>query len=282
MLRVLFNARHELAESPVWDWRTSQLWWVDIFAGTVHSSNDDKFRRLPSPAGSIGLALNNQVVAATSEGVVLLETSTSRIQIIDDLQDELSDGRRANDGKVAPDGTFWFGTMAHEAPGVIGALYRTNAEGSTRRLVKDLNIPNGMDWSKSGERFYHTDTGTSVISRYRAGGVSLGNPDLHIDLSRYPGRPDGMTIDSDDNLWVCFWAGAALRKFSPEGDLLMEIAMPVSNPTSCTFGGEHLNELFITTATYGLTESQLESQPLAGSIFSLTTESTGRRAHVFG
>ncbi len=80
--------------------------------------------------------------------------------------------------------------------------------------------------------------------------------------------PDGMTIDNDGMLWIGHWDGWQVSRWDPEkGEKLHYIPLPVANVSSCTFGGDDLEDLYITTAKKGLTEDQLQKQPLAGSLF---------------
>jgi sugar lactone lactonase YvrE len=222
------------------------------------------------------------LVAATSGGIVLVDEPDGHLVYLDLLTAELTGRKRTNDGKVGPDGAFWFGTMRDGSSTAVGGLFRTDSNGVTTPHLKELHIPNGLDWTRDARHMFHIDTRTSLLTRYPFHGDCLGVPDQEIDLSAYEGSPDGMTIDSDGNLWICFWKGWAIRKISPDGELLLEIPMPVSNPTSCTFGGDDMSKLFISTASYGLTDSQLAQEPFAGSIFTLSTTSTGIRANLFG
>ena len=69
-------------------------------------------------------------------------------------------------------------------------------------------------------------------------------------------------------LWSALWEGWAVRRYNPDnGKLLDEIKLPVARPTSCVFGGERLDTLYITSASTRLSESELAAQPLAGAIF---------------
>jgi sugar lactone lactonase YvrE len=41
----------------------------------------------------------------------------------------------------------------------------------------------------------------------------------------------------------------------------------VQNLTRCAFGGEQLDELYVTSAWYALSEAERKAQPLAGDLF---------------
>ena len=47
------------------------------------------------------------------------------------------------------------------------------------------------------------------------------------------------------------------------------VEMPCRRVTSCAFGGDDLDTLYVTTARYGLSEAELAEQPLAGGIFAI-------------
>ena len=83
------------------------------------------------------------------------------------------------------------------------------------------------------------------------------------------GYPDGMTVDSEGCLWIAFWDGWCVRRYSPAGEWLETIKVPVQRPTSCAFGGPRLDRLFITSAGTGLSDKQLAEQPLAGALFAI-------------
>ena len=77
-------------------------------------------------------------------------------------------------------------------------------------------------------------------------------------------RTDGITIDADGNVWVAL-AGGSVAGFSPTGELLHRVQLPVKRPTALTFGGEGLRTLFVTTRV----EGGDSPSPNAGSIFSV-------------
>jgi sugar lactone lactonase YvrE len=100
-----------------------------------------------------------------------------------------------------------------------------------------------------------------------------GNPAnrrVFLEFGEGDGYPDGMTVDAEGCLWIAFWDGSVIRRYAPQGDLLETIGMPVTRPTSCTFGGPDLDRLYVTSASIGLDETALRMQPNAGGLFMVT------------
>jgi sugar lactone lactonase YvrE len=96
---------------------------------------------------------------------------------------------------------------------------------------------------------------------------SICNRRRVVTIDETQGDPDGMTIDEEGNLWVACWGKGAVRCFSPEGEQLGEVSFPVSQVSSCTFGGSELSELYVTSAASDLSPAQLDAEPLAGATF---------------
>ena len=76
-----------------------------------------------------------------------------------------------------------------------------------------------------------------------------------------------MTVDAEGCLWIAFWDGWCVRRYSPAGECLGKLDVPVSKPTSCAFGGPNLDQLYITSASIGLSDPDLADQPQAGGLF---------------
>jgi len=83
------------------------------------------------------------------------------------------------------------------------------------------------------------------------------------------GYPDGMTVDADGCLWIAFWDGWCVRRYSPDAQWIETVRMPVQRPTSCAFGGLDLDRLYITSASIDLDDDALKMQPNAGGLFML-------------
>ena len=132
---------------------------------------------------------------------------------------------------------------------------------------------------------YYNDTPTGKIARYRynAGNGEILFDGIAVSLPEGTGAPDGMTIDSNDRLWVAQWGGYGVYCYDPyTGELLAKVEVPVPNVASCAFGGKKMDTLYITTARAGLSEEQLQKYPLSGSVFSCKPGVKGVKANSFG
>lgn len=173
---------------------------------------------------------------------------------------------RWNDGKCAPDGSFWIGSMNHtNTAGSLakgyrdGALYCLDGKSNKPRLRKQVDyvgISNGLAWSKDGQRMYYIDTPTQRVSEYiYEPKTSEQRTRLHLsrkDCIVIPperGAPDGCAMDAEDNLWIAMWGGGRIDRYSTaSGLLLLTIPLEDSLPTSLAWFGPDLDKLFATTA----------------------------------
>jgi sugar lactone lactonase YvrE len=262
-----------LGESPLWDIAQQLICWVDILKGEVHQySVENKIHTVISVnqmLGAIGLCENGNFVAALQNGFGFIDRSNHQVTMIVDPEAGLP-GNRFNEGKCAPDGRFWAGTLALKETTGAGSVYCLQPDLSVIKKIEGVTISNGIAWSIDSSVLYYIDTPTLAIAAYEydTASGSISNRKIVITISEKDGFPDGMTIDNEGMLWIAFWGGWKIARWDPNtGKKLLEIRLPVSRVTSCTFGGAQLQDLFITTATKDLTAGELEQQPLAGSLF---------------
>jgi len=139
-------------------------------------------------------------------------------------------------------------------------------------------VSNGLDWTEDGSTLFHIDTPTGRVVAYPYSGRSpaLGSPRTAVTIPERRGLPDGMTLDSEGCLWVALWAGGAVHRYTPSGHLDALVEVPATNVTSCTFGGESMDTLYITTASVGLSEAERAAEPMAGALFGAHVGVTGR------
>ncbi|MDP9085684.1 MAG: SMP-30/gluconolactonase/LRE family protein, partial [Pseudomonadota bacterium] len=177
---------------------------------------------------------------------------------------------RFNDGKVDRHGRFWAGTMDDTEQASIGALYRLGADLHWNKVDDGYGVTNGPAFNRAGDIIYHTDSARRTIYRFALSpDGELGRREIFARFTGAEGYPDGMTVDAEDCLWVAFWDGWAVRRFSPAGEELAAIDMPVQRPTSVAFGGPELDRLYVTSARIGLDQAAIAVQPSAGGLFML-------------
>jgi len=219
--------------------------------------------------GAVALCTNGDFLAALKTGLAFINRTSAEVKLLHHPEIHLP-GNRFNDGKCDPAGRFWVGTMALAETSGAGNLYMIEKDLSHFTKIEGVTISNGMAWSPDHKTFYYIDTPTFQVVAYdyeiQTGDIS--NRRVAISIEEKEGYPDGMTIDTEGMLWIAHWDGWQVARWSPvTGEKLLSIPLPAARITSCTFGGDDLEDLYITSASIGLTEKQREEQALAGSLF---------------
>jgi len=199
----------------------------------------------------------------------------NEIKVLKDLKGIMNAGMRCNDAKADKLGRLWFSTIVDDgfhAPS--SALYcYTNRE--VICMQDNLKLGNGMAWSKDNTKFFFADSVAHEVYSYDydldTGYIS--NRKVLFEVS--DGVPDGMTIDDNDNLYVCIWGGSRIEvRSSKTGILKREINLPTKLITSCTFRGDNFNELFVTSASLD------EVDKYAGKLFKINIDATGNEENL--
>lgn len=270
---LAFEISCDLGEGPIWDDKYNRIFWVDITQGVVHWLFPDtgyhRFCKTNQTIGAIALTVDGELVAATQAGFAEINIGTGTVQPITNPEIHLTENR-FNDGKCDPAGRFWAGTMSTTGESNAGGVYTLDNNSIVSKKIENIGISNGMAWSPDNHTFYHIDTATQQVAAYdyNKKNGSIKNKRVVVEIPETDGWPDGMTVDSEGMLWVALWDGGKVGRYNPlTGRLIDCFELPVSRPTSCVFGGNNLDDLYITSARNGLTLSQLENQPLAGSLF---------------
>jgi sugar lactone lactonase YvrE len=283
---IALEARAELGEGPVWDDEAAELVWVDIMAGRVNrfrpSDGHVSSLAVGQPVGSVALRREGGLVLALRDGFALLEPGAAAVRMVAPVEVDAA-GNRMNDGKCDPAGRFWAGTMSLDEQPMRGALYRLGTDLVAARVLDRVTVSNGIDWSPDGRRMYYVDSGLPEVDALDFD-VSSGIPTARrslISLRHGDGKPDGLAVDEEGHIWLCLWDGWQVRRYAPDGTLEDVVRLPVSRVTSCAFGGDGLDELYITSASIGLSEADRARQPLAGAIFRCRPGVRGRVARRF-
>jgi len=270
---IVVNHSSLLGEGPVWDPSRKLICWIDILNGEIHEfSTEQKTHRIipvHQMIGSFAVCTNGNFIAGLQNGFAFISRISGEITMISDPENHLSNNR-FNDGKCDPTGRFWAGTMSlTEDPGA-GNVYMIKNGLDPIIKMSNVTISNGMAWSTNQKTLYYIDTPTFEVVAYDYDDTSgeIGNKRLVIKIAPEDGFPDGMTIDSEGMLWIAHWNGWQVTRWNPlSGKKLYQVKLPAAKITSCTFGGENLEDLYITSAKVGLTVDELENQPKAGCLF---------------
>ncbi|PYZ91980.1 SMP-30/gluconolaconase/LRE domain protein [Salipaludibacillus keqinensis] len=284
---LVLDAKATLGEGPFWDEINNKLIWVDIDGRTVNEydpqSRVNNSYSMEQKVGAAVLKESEGMLLAMENGFYSYNPENDRLEAIYDPESHISTNR-FNDGKCDPKGRFWAGTMVLEGEKGEGNLYRMDLDLSVHVVQTDVTVSNGMAWNIDKEKMYYIDTETKKIKSYDFDMETgeIANEQVVVTIPDGEGSPDGMTIDEEGMLWVAFFGGWKVTRFNPEtGEELSVIPVPAAQVTSCTFGGEDLNELYITTARAGLSNEDLKEQPHAGGIFSVKLDVSGAPSYRF-
>ena len=267
----------ELGEGPFWDSKKSRLHWVDIIGEKIISQNLDGSNihalEVDGNPGCVVFSDDGTMVAGVDNQISSLDGDGNLLKVLADTNE--GSGLRFNDGKCDPSGRFWVGSMDRKEKNRLGSLYSWNSiEGLVNR-EQGVTVSNGMGWSPDNALFYYIDSPTRKVSVYDfdllTGGIK--NKRTFISFSEEDGFPDGMTIDADGRLWVAFWGGSKIMCIDAQSKRVEEVLQfPVSKITSCAFGGEQMDQLFVTSAKVQVSEVD---EPMAGKTFVIELGITG-------
>lgn len=272
-IEVITDHKCLLAEGPVWDAKKNAILWIDILKGHIHEhsfkTSSQKTIELKEMIGSLSICSDRNLITALQNGFAFVDRESGKKTMIVDPESDLPNNR-FNDGKCDPAGRFWAGTMSLSEDKGAGSLYVLNHNLTCSKKINGVTISNGLAWASDHNTMYYIDTPTLQIVAYdynKSTGEII-NRRVVITIDEKEGYPDGMTIDNEDMLWIAHWNGWQVTRWNPKtGKQLLAVKMPVAKVTSCTFGGENLTDLYITSAKVDLSQEDLKSQPLAGSLF---------------
>ena len=278
-------------EGAVWHAGHNSVYWTDINRFLIHRLNlaDSSVRSwlFDEPVTSLSLTDHDDtLVAVLGSRVILWEPGTDKRHDPIFLYDGWPSAR-LNDARSDPRGSLWMGSMRNNVNpdgsfgavgGQDGILVRLDPDSKVTSWRKGIGVSNTFVWSPDRRYFYSGDTLANVIWVYdydsSTGSISNERPFFE-GFER--GFPDGSAMDSEGYLWNCRFYGGCIVRVAPDRKIDRVIEMPVKNITTCTFGGEDLATLFVTTAR---AEASLGDR-LAGSLFSIQTRAAGQPENAF-
>ncbi len=264
--------RAELGEGPRWDGERGELLSVDIVAGEVHRDRpvNGRLERVDTydagaPVGVAVPAAAGGWVLGRAAGFARLDETGAVTPLADTGQDAAR--FRMNDGATDPAGRFIAGTLAYDEAPEAGALWRLHG-GAAEQIRPGATVPNGLDWSPDHHTAYWADSGVPTVLAfpYDVETGALGEPRELTVPGPEGSVPDGLTVDDEGALWIAYWGGGEVRRYTPDGRHLATVSVPAAHSTSCCIGG---TTLYITSARIGRSQAELAAQPHAGRIFAV-------------
>jgi sugar lactone lactonase YvrE len=276
-LEHLLAVQNILGEGPVWDAEAQVLYWVDIYGQTFYrfspTTGELHTFEVGVQVGVLAPRTAGGLIMATRNGFALWDEHSEALTFLADPEADHPE-TRFNDGAVDPAGRFWAGTMLEDSEEwdlAPGNLYRLDPDYTLTRMETGIAISNGIGWSPDSKTMYFTDSPRQVIYAYDYD-QATGTIENRRPFIQTPGEasvPDGLTVDSEGCIWSARWGGWRIIRYDPQGKPEREIVLPVQYPTSCTFGGAALDELYITSAAVRVSAHKRSQQPLAGDVFRL-------------
>lgn len=269
-----------LGEGPVWVERERALWFVDIEGRNLH-------RFVPGAGAGQSFAMPGRpsFVVPASDGslVVGMELELHRVHdgALGAPLAAIGGNRhcRTNDATVDPRGRLWFGTMDLDQMAPTGQVHLYDGH-ALHPAGGHCPITNGPAVNAAGTVLYHVDTLAGIVWAF-----DITNHDTLVDgrifatIDPADGKPDGVSVDAQDCVWVALWGGWCVRRYSPAGAPILDVPIPCAQVTKVAFGGDGLRTAFVTTARIGLSAEALRRQPAAGGLFTFRAPAPGLPAH---
>jgi sugar lactone lactonase YvrE len=265
-----------IGEGPVWSVREQRLYWVDIAEKKAHVFNpadgSNQTFELPDLVTSATPRKSGGLVLTLRKSLAFFDPLTHKLDILPDAEPD-KPGNRFNDAKCDRQGRLWGGTMGNvdwDSP--VGSLYRFDGNRKLTRMEEGICCSNGLGWSPDGTTLYFAESFRHKIHAYDFD-PATGNIARRRLFASLEGKgsafPDGLTVDAEGFVWSAQPVFGRLVRYDPKGGIERIIELPVSRGTSCMFGGPDLDVLYVTTMRGALSEEELASEPLAGSLLAL-------------
>lgn len=281
--RQLIDVPLGVGEGAFWHVQEQALYFVDIMAPALFrfDPSTEKLSRwdMPSAIGSFGIGLDGRAIVALKHGIHFFDFATGAFEFIVHPEAHLP-GNRYNDGKVAPDGRFWVGSM-DDTPDKrpVAALYRIDPDGTCTKFLDGLIVSNGLAWSADGKTMFHSDSRGKYVQAFdydlATGGIS--NQRRITSLEEEDGRPDGAAGDGQGNYLSAGVSAGVLNRITPGGVIERKIKLPAPAPTMPCFGGPDLMTVYVTSLTTDRT-----GQKVAGTLLSFRADFAGTPVARFG
>ncbi len=281
---LFIDAKAGIGETALWHPSEKKLYWIDVDKKLLNvidpTTKLENHYPLGKMVGTVVPIDTGGVLVALKDGVYVFNMKTNNFRLLVSPEKELPDNW-LNDGKCDPSGRFWVGSMG---PHNKASLYRINAEGESVKMLDSITISNGIVWTLDKTKMYYIDSPTLAVQQFDYDNTTgnISNSKVVIKFPNGIGSPDGMAIDTKGNLWIAHWGGSCVSCWDPAtGQMIAKVEVPALNVTSCAFGGENLDMLYITTTSLFTDETSQKKYPASGGVFMVKTGAKGLRANYF-
>ena len=259
----------KLGESPIW--KDGLLYYVDILNGKIYSYGENINPVYTDNIIPFIVPCDDGLVFATKDSIKHLILKSVKVETI--FKMKFDENVRFNDGKCDMNGVLFAGTMNMNKKDPLGSLYRFDSKES--KVLDKITISNGTIWNYDKKIMYYIDSPTRKIRvfNYDSRNSTILDEMESIDVSAFPGIPDGMTIDSMGNLYVAFHGGSSVIVFDSNGKVMKKIYVGTKHVNSCVFGGDDLKTLYITTA--------MDENGAGGNLYKIKNEIAGIHSEKF-
>ncbi|KAJ3633357.1 hypothetical protein MTP99_010311 [Tenebrio molitor] len=290
LARVVENC--VLGEGPHWDVATQTLYLVDIVGKSIlkYTPETGKVAKASVSPSQTSFIVpiegkKNQFITSLDDqlAIVSWDGESDKASVVEKLcvascSDKSSNGK-FNDAKCDSLGRLWAGVHILEPDFFktkpLGFLYTFDHKRQLKSQVDSIKLSNGLAFNDKTKKMFYIDSLKGTVDQFdfdiTTGSVSNRKVWFTLQKLRIPGIPDGMTIDSDGNLWVAVFGGGRVLKVdgSKSETLLDTIEIPAEQVTSVAFGGKNLDELYVTTAAVEF-QGKKPAPPVDGAVYKVT------------
>ncbi len=252
-------------EGPCWiGGEDGHLLFSDIPRNTIFKwTQDGKISEFMSPSGYTGVTYyglepgSNGLFLDKQGRLCMCEHGDRRVSVLTEQggKQTIADSHNGNrlnspnDGALKSNGDIYFTDPPYGLPERFTdprreisycGVYRVSTTGEVTLLTKEIERPNGIAFSPDEKTLYIAQSNPEQANwtafPVNADGTLGAGKELHNATDRVgkePGLPDGMTTDSQGNLWASGPGG--IYVFNPRGDLLGRLVTGERN-SNCTFG----------------------------------------------
>lgn len=267
-----------LGESPIWCAKSRSLYWINCERDAALFNYDPatnlvKEWPMPKRIGAVALRRDGLLLIALADGVYTFNQETEALSLVASAPH--SNSVVLHEGKCDRNGNFWIGSLTKEvqtrgAQGKRGGgyFYRL-VGGALLPQISDISVANGLAWSTDGKIMYHADTLSNTVwtHDYDVHSCAISNRRVLFTVQPGEGMFDGAAVDAQGGYWIAMFQGSCIRRYTPDGTIDRELRLPLTQPTMIAFGGENLQDLYLTTTRHGDSQANPKNEPGLGGLY---------------